>query len=173
MASPIKLAHVVLRTGQLKTMRDWYLTVLEARVVFENDYLVFITYDDEHHRIALADTKATDRPTPTMTGMEHMSFTYATLGDLLGTYERLQTLGIAPFWCINHGPTTSMYFNDPDENHVELQFDNFEDVADGEAFMNGPVFEANPIGVNFDPQQMLERFRRGDSVADLVQQGSA
>ena len=173
MASPIKLAHVVLRTGQLGPMRDWYQMVLEARVVFENDFLVFLTYDDEHHRIALADTKAVDRPTRTMTGLEHVSFTYATLEDLLSTYERLDTAGVEPYWCINHGPTTSMYFADPDGNHVELQFDNFDDVADGEAFMHSPVFENNPIGVEFDPRQLLERFRRGDPLEELVQQGSA
>ncbi len=173
MASPIKLAHVVLRTGQLKAMRDWYLMVLEARVVFENDFLVFLTYDDEHHRIALADTKAIERPTRTMTGMEHMSFTYATIEDLVDNYERLRTAGVDPYWCINHGPTTSMYFADPDGNHVELQFDNFADVADGEAFMNSPVFEHNPIGVEYDPQQLLERVRRGDPLDELVRQGSA
>lgn len=62
MASPSKLAHVVLKTGQLTTMTEWYVRVLEGRVTFANDSLAFLTYDDEHHRIALISTGASERP---------------------------------------------------------------------------------------------------------------
>lgn len=55
MASPTKLAHVVLWTTQVQDMRDWYLKVLDGRVVHQNPAGAFITYDDEHHRIAVAD----------------------------------------------------------------------------------------------------------------------
>jgi len=55
MGSPAKLAHIVLFTRQIGRMRDWYLTVLDARVVHENPAAAFLTYDDEHHRIAFAD----------------------------------------------------------------------------------------------------------------------
>lgn len=34
-----RLAHLVLKTGQLPAMKDWYLTVLDAHVVFENEGL--------------------------------------------------------------------------------------------------------------------------------------
>jgi len=51
---PTKLAHVVLRTGDKKAMTSFYTEFLGGRVVHENDVLSFITYDDEHHRIALA-----------------------------------------------------------------------------------------------------------------------
>lgn len=43
MASPVKLAHVVLKTGQLQTMLDWYCDVLEGRVAFANDLIAFMT----------------------------------------------------------------------------------------------------------------------------------
>lgn len=52
MARP-KFAHVVLQTSQKAQMRDWYCTVLDAHVVFENELLCFLTFDEEHHRIAL------------------------------------------------------------------------------------------------------------------------
>ncbi len=52
--APSKFAHAVLRTKQFKTMVDWYTTVLEAEVVNSNHFIAFLTYDDEHHRIAIA-----------------------------------------------------------------------------------------------------------------------
>ncbi|MGW1848086.1 VOC family protein [Streptomyces sp. NPDC001966] len=168
MASPGKLAHIVLRTGRLSPMTDWYVRVLEGRVTFANEALAFLTYDDEHHRVALVATEASERPTDAHTGLHHAAFTYTTLGDLLQTYQRLKRGGILPFWCINHGPTTSMYYEDPDGNHIELQIDNFatEEALD-EWFRSG-AFEANPIGVVFDPDDLVRRFDAGESFAELV-----
>ena len=45
--SPSLFAHFVLRSSNRPAMKDWYQTVLAARVVFENDYICFLTYDDE------------------------------------------------------------------------------------------------------------------------------
>ncbi|MBD0673714.1 VOC family protein [Streptomyces sp. CBMA156] len=168
MASPDKLAHVVLRTGGLPAMTDWYVRVLEGRVTFANEALAFLTYDDEHHRVALVATGATERPTDAHTGLHHVAFTYATIEDLLGTYRRLKGDGIHPFWCVNHGPTTSMYFEDPDGNHVELQIDNFATAEDLDEWFRSGAFEANPIGVDFDPDGLVRRFESGEALADLV-----
>ena len=173
MAAPTKLAHVVFKTGQLAAMRDWYCTVLEARVVHENDFLAFVTYDDEHHRLAFIDMQATEQPAAQATGVEHIAFTYESMSDLLGTYERLKGLDVTPDWTINHGPTTSMYYRDPDGNRIELQIDNFETMEEADAFVQSDVFAENPIGVEFDPDVLVERFRRGDPHRELVKQGSA
>ncbi|MEU2672708.1 VOC family protein [Streptomyces sp. NPDC007164] len=168
MASPSKLAHVVFKTGQLTTMTEWYVRVLEGRVTFANDSLAFLTYDDEHHRIALISTGASERPGEGHTGLHHAAFTYSTLADLLGTYQRLNAEGIHPFWCVNHGPTTSMYFEDPDGNHIELQIDNFAtEEALHEWFASG-AFEEDPIGTRFDPDALVRRFESGESFAELV-----
>jgi catechol-2,3-dioxygenase len=167
MASPKKLAHVVFRTGRLPEMRDWYCTVLEARVAFGNDFVAFITYDDEHHRVAFANLGATEQPAANARGLEHVAFTYEGLGDLLDTYERLKGLGVTPYWTINHGPTTSLYYRDPDGNQVELQIDNCS-LAEADAFVRSPVFQRNPIGVEFDADTLLARFRSGVPVAELT-----
>ena len=58
MASPAKLSHVVLYSQQIPVMRDWYLRVLDGRVVHEAPGVTFLTYDDEHHRVAIADPTA-------------------------------------------------------------------------------------------------------------------
>lgn len=54
--SPAKLAHVVLRTQPEKfaLMKDFYKRFLGGHASHENDFLSFITYDQEHHRIAIA-----------------------------------------------------------------------------------------------------------------------
>ncbi len=60
---PVKLAHVVFRTGRYDEMRAWYRTVLNARVQFEDAFLTFPTYDDEHHRIAIGNLPGAEEAT--------------------------------------------------------------------------------------------------------------
>ena len=168
MAPPAKLAHIVLKTGQLTRLVDWYCEVLEANVKYANDLLAFITYDDEHHRIAFVAVAGAVAPTSGHSGLHHVAFTYGSLGDLLDTYERLGVAGNEPFWCVNHGPTLSMYFEDPDGNHVELQIDNFDTEEELEEYFASGAFDANPIGVSFDPEDLLERFRNGETKDELV-----
>ena len=175
---PTKLAHLVFQTNRLPTMRDWYCAVLDGRVIYENPQLCFVTYDDEHHRVAFIDFgplanrdleggdlryRPTDQP-----GLHHVAFTFASMGELLGNYERLAARGIRPFRSINHGPTTSMYYVDPDGNRVELQIDNFATAEEGQAWMLSPAFDRNPIGVEFAPDDLVRRFHAGVPVAELV-----
>ncbi|WP_372348459.1 hypothetical protein [Streptomyces sp. KL116D] len=46
MTATPKFAHVVFQTSNPTEMRDWYCTVLAGHVVFQNDSLCFITYDE-------------------------------------------------------------------------------------------------------------------------------
>lgn len=170
MVSPAKLAHVVLRTGNLPEMRDWYVDVLEGHVVYANDALAFLTYDEEHHRVALLNAGTTKSPTPEHSGLEHVAFTYDELGDLLDTYQRLKASGTLPFWTINHGPTTSFYYRDPDGNQIELQIDNFDTDEELEEFFTSGAFAANPIGVEFDPDELHGRLKAGEPKSELIKQ---
>jgi len=169
---PTKLAHVVFQTNRLKEMSAWYCNVLGGHVIYENPHLSFVTYDEEHHRVAFADfgaltprdpaagrelmVKATDQP-----GLHHVAFTFGSMEEFLGNYVRLRDHGIRPFFCVNHGPTTSMYYRDPDGNRIELQIDNFATAEEGQAWMHSPAFDKNPIGVEFDPDQLVKRFEAG------------
>src|SRR3546814_18993286 len=51
--SPQRLAHFVLRTSRFEELVDWYQTVLGATPAFQNELLAFLSYDEEHHRVAL------------------------------------------------------------------------------------------------------------------------
>ena len=79
-----------------------------------------------------------------------MSYTYASLEDLVATYERLKGLGIEPYWTIDHGPTTSLYYRDPDGNQVELQIDNFDSIEALHEYFRSGAFNENPIGTNIE-----------------------
>ncbi|WP_410589295.1 VOC family protein [Amycolatopsis sp. lyj-23] len=169
MSTTPKFAHVVFQTSQAPQMRDWYCTVLDAHVVYEDDNLTFITFDEEHHRIALLNSPAPlERKTPATAAMHHVAYTFDHLDDLLSRYESLRDKGVSPAVCIAHGVTTSMYYQDPDGNFVEMQVDNFAEPDDATAYMNGPEYAADSVGPAFDPQAMLEARRDGAEVGELT-----
>jgi len=170
---PAKFAHFVLRVRNLEESIAWYQTVLGMQIVHRHAKLAFLTYDEEHHRLAMFETPVKDATLPGSAGLDHVAYTMASLGDLLATYERLKGKGIAPVWPINHGPTTSLYYADPDGNRVELQYDNFPTEAELKGWFQSGTFAKNPIGVVFDPERLVARYRAGDPLEELVQQGSA
>ena len=165
--SPAKFAHFVLRTGQFETMAEWYQTVLAARVVFRDERLCFLSYDDEHHRLALIHIPGLPVRDPDTVGTDHVAYSYNNLGELLSTYRRLKAEGIVPVRTINHGPTVSMYYKDPDGNQVELQVDAF-DKAGAAAYFSTEPFAQNPIGVLFDADKMLADYEAGVPEAELL-----
>ncbi len=169
MAAIPKLVHIVLMTKQLPALRAWYSTVLGAHVVFENPGLCFLTFDEEHHRLALISPPAplVER-TPLTTGMHHSAYTFGSLGELMEKYTALKHAGIEPLTPIQHGVTTSLYYRDPDGNMVEFQIDNFRSPTEATAYMHGPEFAGDPIGPAFDPQLMADALQAGTPVTELT-----
>jgi catechol 2,3-dioxygenase-like lactoylglutathione lyase family enzyme len=191
--SPYKLAHAVLRTAHLDEAIRYYELVLNARIVFDQrPFGAGLTYDEEHHRIALlavpaaqaadhgtiegmhvADANGADLSDVAFSaapGLEHLAFTFESLAALLGTYLRVKAAGIKPEYCINHGPTISLYYADPDGHKTELQIDTMTmDLAD--AYIQSDLHAANPLGYPFDPDELVERFEAGDSLAELMSVG--
>ena len=166
--SPAKPAHIVIRTPRFDESIAWWTTVLGAEVRHRNDFLCFLTYDDEHHRLAILSVPTLAENDRRSAGLEHVAFTYADLDDLLAAYERLEAEGIRPIAPIHHGMTLSMYYADPDGNQVELQIDTMT-PEQAEEFMAGPVFAANPIGVPFDPDDLVARRAAGEPVESVVE----
>lgn len=172
MARPQKFAHIVYQTRRYDEMIAWYLDVFEARIVHRDPALAFLTYDEEHHRFAFAnlDVISPGRSGPDARGeigANHVAYTYSDTGALLDTYTRLKAGGVMPYWCIHHGTTLSLYYRDPDGNRMEFQVDALP-LDQAIMFMGSRAFEANPVGVAWDPEEMIQRHRSGASEAELL-----
>jgi catechol 2,3-dioxygenase-like lactoylglutathione lyase family enzyme len=170
-AIPVKFAHVVYRTRKFDEMLRWYATVFGARVQYENPALAFLTYVDEHHRFAIANMEVLNpegsgRSERSEIGVDHVAYTYASIADLLENYAALKDDVVLPYWCIHHGMTVSMYYADPDGNQMEFQVDCMPSMADASRFM-AENFAINPIGVEFDPEEWLARYRAGADVSEF------
>ncbi len=169
---PTKFAHIVYRTRRFKEMLDWYSTVLGAYVQYQNPVLAFLTYDDEHHRLAFVDMSVLaadggETNKHDAIGVDHVAYTYGSLGDLFENYATLKEDGIMPYWCVHHGITVSMYYADPDGNQIEFQVDCCGSSEEATDFMN-TGFDANPIGVEYDPDEMLAAYRAGKPETELL-----
>jgi catechol 2,3-dioxygenase-like lactoylglutathione lyase family enzyme len=167
---PDKFSHFVIKTAQMATMVRWYQSVLQARVVQEGPSMCFLTYDGEHHRLAIVNVPhLTARPADSV-GVDHVSYTYRNLGDLLAVYARLRAIGILPRWCINHRITTSLYYQDPDGTRVELQVENFAGAEELNRFFESPEYGRNTLGARFDPDRWIEEYEGGASLETLKNQ---
>jgi len=168
MPRPEKLSHLVFRTSRLDEMVEWYVATTHSRIAFRSPKACFMSFDDEHHRLGFIAVPNLGEQTETRAGLEHVGFSFATLDELLEAYVELRERGFAPTSCTNHGPTTSFYYADPDGNHVELLYDNFEDAADAQRFVESEAFRKNPMGLRFDPEQLLHAAKSGVPLSRLT-----
>lgn len=166
--SPTHLAHCVLRTNNFEAMRTFYKTFLGARPAFENDFLSFLAYDEEHHRIGIIAMPDIADKQKQSSGLEHIAFTFGNINDLALAYLQRKENGILPFWQINHGPTMSVYYKDPDGNILETLVDNFQTNEQISAYMLSEAYVTNPIGVDFDMEDVIGRLKSGESLESIT-----
>lgn len=166
--SPAYFAHVVFYTRRFAEMTAWYRTVLGADVTMQGEEIAFLTFDREHHRVAIIRRDDLADAAPQTLGFAHAAWTYASLADLVATYERLAGEGIRPVRQINHGPTTSVYYADPDGNRIELQVDNFSSVEALNGWFASGAFDRDPIGVEIEFAEICRRFHAGEAEPELL-----
>ena len=177
MASP-KLSHLVVNTSNYEVMKQWYIDVLEATIGVEtSDHSAcFLRIDESHHRFGMFNVAKTDESASmampgsdagSVARLNHFAFEYPTLEELLETHVRLAASSATPTICLNHGPTMSMYYEDPDKNTIELYFDSGYTEDDMVAFYaGGDRYVTSPTP--FDPAELLKDLRNGKSVAELI-----
>lgn len=173
MAMPApKLAHVVYRTRQLDVMLQWYADVFGAQIVYRNPALAFLTFDDEHHRLAFADLSVIapdgEDAAQAPVGVDHVAYEVPSLTALLESWEDLKAKGIDPYWCVNHGISASLYYADPDGNQMEFAVDCFASKDECRDYFAGEEMGQNPVGTEYDPAEWLARLRAGESDAALL-----
>ncbi len=159
-----KLHHVTFKTSHMSKMVEWYGLVIGAQVIFSNDVATWTTNDGANHRIAFLAVPglSDDAEKIRHNGMHHTAFEYDSFADLMASFDRLRKAGIEPAFCLDHGMTTSMYYQDPEGNYVELQSDAFGTwEASSDYMRSSPEFAANPIGVFFDAARVYDRHVSG------------
>ncbi len=182
-----KLQHYGLATANLDAMVDWYHKVLGttvnhrskvpaiARITHQGppfSGFAFISNDELDHRIVLFEIpRAVPDPDKRRhTGLQHVAFECATLDDLLGTYVRLKGLGISPLWAADHGVGMSIYYEDPEQNVVEINFNNYGSPWTATEYLR----TANPgMPAQIDPNKLIDARKMGASPWELHERAMA
>ena len=171
---PAYISHYGIRAQRYQEMVRWYKTVFRAKVQHENEFLAFMTFDEEHHRLVIFEDAATVAKPANAAGIDHVGYGLAGFGDLVTTYERLKAEGITPFMPVNHRFTTSLYYHDPDGNEVELSVDNFPTKGECDAFVRSEQMEEigrPPFGYTFDPDELARLYHQGEPEEALARIG--
>ena len=63
-------------------MITWYETILAGRIVSRDERLCFLSYDDEHHRLALINILGLPMRDPDAVGTDHAAYAYNNLCEL-------------------------------------------------------------------------------------------
>ncbi len=161
---PAYISHYGIRAQRYREMIKWYQTVFRAKIQHENEFLAFMTFDEEHHRLVIFEDDATVAKPATAAGVDHVGYGLASFGDFVATYERLKAEGIIPFMPLNHRFTTSLYYHDPDGNEVELSVDNFPTKGECDAFVRSELMAEigkPPFGYVFDPEELAKQYHQG------------
>ena len=173
-AKSVYISHLGIRARRLKEMVQWYRDVFGAKVQHENEFLAFMTFDQEHHRLVIfEDPETVDKPA-NAAGVDHVGYGLASFGDLVETYERLKAQGIIPFTQLNHRFTTSLYYRDPDGNEVEFSVDNFPTKEECSAFVRSEEMAEigrPPFGYDFDPDELARLYHQGATAETLARIG--
>jgi catechol-2,3-dioxygenase len=165
----------------MDAMVDWYAKVLGMEPIYRTSVpsgpqadsgwkMAWLGNDRASHRIAImALPRLTeDEQRSRHKGVQHIAFACESFDDLMAAYVRLKSLAIEPVRAADHGTTTSIYYEDPDRNCIELMVDNFGDEERSSEFMrHSPSFAHNPMGADVDPDQLLAARRSGMSVAEI------
>jgi catechol-2,3-dioxygenase len=163
--APRELHHVTFKTNRINEMVAFYGMLTGHTAMFHGERFAAISFDSANHRIALlglAEWEEADaEQAANLVGLHHVGYEYETLDQLLHTYLRAKRHGIEPEWTVNHGPTLSFYYRDPDGNGIELQVDNCDhDLDRWMEIIDGP-FQQNSMGINVNADKIVDARRRG------------
>jgi catechol 2,3-dioxygenase len=82
----------------------------------------------------------------------------------LGTYVRLKNLGILPLWAADHGVGISLYYQDPDQNRVEINASNYSDAWTATEHLR---VSRGMMMAHLDPEKMVAAREAGASPWEL------
>ncbi|RYF61338.1 MAG: hypothetical protein EOO27_02405 [Comamonadaceae bacterium] len=186
----MRMSELVLKTRSLEQLQSWYALLLGHGPFLERKpspdttktavggqerasdvrLAFFKVHEDEHpynQILALFEVPdlAVDSTGP---GLHHFQFMMSSLNDLATKFEQLSAEGFLPHRSANHGPLTSFYYRDPDQNIIELTCSNFATREGESEYYGSEKFRRNPSGVELDPADFVARLRAGEPLDRLL-----
>jgi catechol 2,3-dioxygenase len=120
----LKLTHVAIFTRDLEKMVDFYTQALGLTVTDQGAALsasvqmVFMSSDPgEHHQFVLISGRPDNA---TFNVSQQFSFLVDSLDELRTTRDRVAAAGLEIARTTTHGNAWSIYFNDPEDNQIEI-----------------------------------------------------
>jgi len=120
----LKLTHVAIFTRDLEKMVEFYTKALGLTVTDQGEALsapvqmVFMSSDpSEHHQFVLIGGRPDDA---TFNVSQQFSFLVDSLDDLRTTRDQIAAAGLEIARTTTHGNAWSIYFNDPEDNQIEI-----------------------------------------------------
>ena len=118
------LGHIGLHVNDFPKMLDFYTRVLGFTVTDRfppEREAVFLSAqpEKEHHEILLTAGRVTAEGTVLL---QQLSMHVDSLADLKAFHRLFQEEGVKEERIITHGNTASIYFRDPEDNHLEVYY---------------------------------------------------
>ncbi len=119
-------SHIVIYVDDTEKMLDFYTRVLGFQVTDRGEItgrgfeIIFMSQDPaEHHQIGLATRRPELGPS---NSVAHTAFRVKSMDELRAKIDLLEGEGVELRYT-SHGSTWSIYFQDPEQNGIEIFFD--------------------------------------------------
>tara|TARA_Y100000310_G_scaffold340512_1_gene436548 strand:- start:229 stop:672 length:444 start_codon:yes stop_codon:yes gene_type:complete len=135
MVQPKRIGHVVLNVRDVEASTKFYTDIIGFQIALQKEDATFLTCGTIHHDLALFKAKQSFRLDDGV-GLNHMALQVEDFDMLTKYWEKLFQYEIEIDRTTDHGMTSSIYFEDPDGNGIELFCNNQDDPAEGLAIMS-------------------------------------
>ena len=120
------LSHVGVYVTDMERLEAFYCGALDLIVTdrgtgnrFKNQIVFMSAEPTQHHQLALASGRPAGAPSTVM----QLSFKVQSLDQLRAVRAKALAQGAKDLFGLNHGNALSIYFNDPEDNLVEVYLD--------------------------------------------------
>ena len=135
MVQPKRIGHVVLNVRDVEASTKFYTDIIGFQIALQKEDATFLTCGTIHHDLALFKAKQSFRLDDGV-GLNHMALQVEDFDMLNEYFHVLARNDIEIDRTTDHGMTSSIYFEDPDGNGIELFCNNQDDPAEGLAIMS-------------------------------------